>query len=74
MKSRFRRPTGQRRYKRMFIIVAEGTVTEQEYFQLLNDESIIRVKCLKNRSNLTPKQALLRVREHLEDVPPIVES
>jgi len=65
MKSRFRRPMGQRHYKRMFVIVAEGTVTEQEYFQLLNDESIICVKCLKNRSNLTPKEALLRVREHI---------
>ncbi len=69
MKSRFRRPTGQRRYKRMFVIVAEGKVTEQEYFQLLNDESIIRVKCLKNRNNLTPQEALLRVREHIRKEP-----
>jgi len=69
MKSRFRRPTGQRRYKRMFVIVAEGTVTEQEYFQLLNDESIIRVNCLKNRSNLTPKDALQRVREYIHKEP-----
>jgi hypothetical protein len=65
MKSRYRRPEGQRRYKRMFVIVAEGTVTEQEYFQLLDDESIIRVRCLKNRKNLSPKEALLRVREHI---------
>jgi hypothetical protein len=65
MKPYFRRPTGQRRYKRMFVIVAEGKVTEQEYFQLLNNESIIRVKCLKNRNNLTPKDALLRVREYI---------
>jgi hypothetical protein len=69
MKSRFRRPTGQRRYKRMFVIVAEGTVTEQEYFQLLNDESIIHIKCLRNRSNLTPKDALLRVREYVRNEP-----
>jgi uncharacterized protein YpiB (UPF0302 family) len=65
MKPHFRRLAGKRRYKRMFVIVAEGKVTEQEYFQLLNDESIIHVKCLKNRSNLTPKEALLRVREHI---------
>jgi hypothetical protein len=69
MKPNFRRPTGQRRYKRMFVIVAEGKVTEQEYFQLLNDESIIRVKCLRNRSNLTPKDALLRVREYVRNEP-----
>jgi hypothetical protein len=65
MKPHFRRPAGQRRYKRMFVIVAEGTVTEQEYFQLLNEESIIHIKCLRNRSNLTPQEALLRVREHI---------
>jgi hypothetical protein len=69
MKSRFRRPTGQRRYKQMFVIVAEGTVTEQEYFQLLNDESIIHIKCLRNRSNLTPKDALQRVREYVRNEP-----
>ena len=69
MKSRFRRPIGQRRYKRMFVIVAEGTVTEQEYFQLLNDESIIRVKCLKNRINLMPQDALKRVREYVRREP-----
>lgn len=65
MKSRFHRPQGQRRYKRMFVIVAEGTVTEQEYFQLLNDESIIHVKCLKNRNNLPPKEALRRISEYV---------
>lgn len=65
MKSRYDRPEGQRRYKKMFIIVAEGTVTEQEYFQLLTVDSIIHIKCLRNRSNLTPKEALLRVREHI---------
>jgi len=65
MKPYFRRPTGQRRYKRMFVIVAEGSVTEQEYFQLLSDESIIHIKCLRNRGNLTPKEALLRIREHI---------
>ncbi|MGA2671710.1 MAG: RloB family protein [Terracidiphilus sp.] len=65
MNSHFRRHGGQRRYKRMFVIVAEGTVTKQEYFSLLNEELIVRVKCLRNRSNLPPKEALLRVREYI---------
>jgi hypothetical protein len=65
MKPHFGRPAGKRRYKRMFVIVAEGTVTEQEYFQLLSEESIIHIKCLRNRSNLNPKDALLRVREYI---------
>ncbi len=41
MTSRFSRPRAERRYKRMFVIVAEGTVTEQEYFPLLNGELIV---------------------------------
>jgi hypothetical protein len=63
MKSRFHRTEGQRRYKRMFVIVAEGTVTEREYFQLLNDDSIIHVKCIKNRNTLPPMEALRRIKE-----------
>ena len=65
MMSRFHRTEGQRRYKRMFVIVAEGTVTEREYFQLLNDQSIIHVKCLKNRNNLPPREALRCVNEYV---------
>ena len=65
MKRRLRRKQGERRYKRMFVIVAEGTVTEQEYFALLNEESIVRVKCLKNTKNLPPQQALKHVREYV---------
>jgi RloB-like protein len=61
MTARFRRKLGQRRYRRMFVIVAEGTVTEQEYFPLLSDESIVHIKCLKNRRGLTPREALKRV-------------
>ena len=63
MTSQFRRSQGKRRYKRMFVIVAEGTVTEQEYFRLFEDESLVegslvRVKCLPNKTNLPPKDAL----------------
>jgi len=65
MTGRFRRKMGVRRYKRMFVIVAEGTVTEQEYFDLLNDESIVRVRCLRNPRNLTPRDALERIRNFL---------
>ncbi len=65
MTPRFRRPTGQRRYKNMFVVVAEGTVTEREYFSLMNEDSIVRVKCLKSRSNLPPKEALRRAQEYV---------
>ncbi len=61
----FRRPLGTRRYKRMFVIVAEGTVTEQEYFALLEEPTIVRVKCLSNKQNLPPDKALDRVQEYV---------
>jgi hypothetical protein len=65
MTSPFRRPEGQRRYKRLFVIIAEGTVTEQEYFPLLNEDLIVQIKCLKGRSNLPPKKALRRAQEYV---------
>ena len=65
MTSRLSRHQGQRRYKRMFIVVAEGTVSEQEYFHLLNEDLIVHVRCLRNRNNLPPKEALLRVLEYV---------
>jgi len=54
----------------MFVIVAEGTVTEQEYFHLFEDEllvegSFVHVKCLPNKANLPPREALRRVREYV---------
>lgn len=66
MTSRFSRPKATRRYKRLFVIVAEGTVTEQEYFPLLNEELIVHIKCLKNRNNLPPIEALRRVRDYVK--------
>ena len=67
MIARFRRKPGERRYKRMFVIVDEGTVTEQEYFPLLSDETIVHIKCLRNRQNLPPREALERVRTYVRE-------
>jgi hypothetical protein len=67
MNSRFRRKLGERRYKRMFVIVAEGTVTEQEYFALFNDESIVHIKCLRHRHNLPPKDALKQAHDYIRE-------
>jgi hypothetical protein len=51
----------------MFVIIAEGTVTEQEYFPLLNEDLIVHVKCLRTRSNLSPKEALRRAQEYVRN-------
>jgi hypothetical protein len=43
-----RRPLGEKRYKKLFLLATEGTRTEPEYFERCNDEqSIVRVRCLK---------------------------
>ena len=45
---KFQRPLGERRYKKLFLIAAEGIKTEPIYFGLFADEtSIVRVNCLK---------------------------
>jgi hypothetical protein len=67
MSRRFGRVLGMRRYKRMFVVVAEGTVSEYEYFQLLNDKAIVRVKCLRSSGNRPPLEALKHVRKYVSE-------
>ena len=64
---RFIRPQGERRYRRMFVIVAEGTVTEPQYFSLLSEESIVKVICLKNTNGLTPEKALNHIEKYVRE-------
>ncbi len=66
-KKRFGRVRGQRPYRRMFIIVAEGSVTEKEYFDLFRDDTVVHVKCLKNTKSVPPDQALLRIEEYIKE-------
>ena len=67
MKTQFRRLVGKRRYKRMFVIVAEGTVSEFEYFRILDSSAIVHIRCLRNRNNLPPEEALKRVQEFVAE-------
>ena len=63
----FRRPYGQRRYRRLFVIAAEGEKTEPRYFALFNDASVIHVHCLRWRGDNSPDQVLRRMEQYLED-------
>lgn len=64
---KFQRPLGERRYKKLFLIAAEGTKTEPLYFGLFADEaSIVRVSCLKGKLDSSPPQILKRMTEHLK--------
>ena len=52
----FRRPRDERRYKRMFVLSTEGTITEPQYFSMFNnDTTVLHVKILKNRGSAPPK-------------------
>src|SRR5688572_19331781 len=63
----FERPLGERRYKKLFVIAAEGIKTETQYFEIFNksDEHIIKIKCLKGNFQSSPFQVLKRMKNYL---------
>lgn len=68
---RFQRPLGQKRYKKLFIIAAEGNKTEIQYFNKLKTlegiPSIIYIECLKGSHKSSPHQVLKRMLRHLKN-------
>ena len=61
-----KRPLGERRYKKLFIIATEGVKTEPRYFVLFNNrQSVIKVQCLRGKSESSPPQVLRRMAEYL---------
>jgi len=67
---RFNRVSGSRRYKRLFVLGVEGSVTEPGYFDLFNsDDTILKVKCLKSGSDSSPERVLERLKKHLDNNP-----
>lgn len=51
----FKRPVGTRLYRKLFIIAAEGTKTEPQYFKMFNNrESVVQVTCLRSRGSAPP--------------------
>jgi len=63
----FKRPRGQRRYKRMFILSTEGTVTEPQYFSMFNnDTTVLHVKVLKNKGS-SPIKVLKELEIYLKE-------
>lgn len=64
---RFRRPYGERRYRKMFVIATEGNKTEPLYFGIFNDQqSVIHVRCLKSRHESAPPQVMKRMEDFIE--------
>ncbi|MBN2525739.1 MAG: RloB domain-containing protein [Deltaproteobacteria bacterium] len=63
---KFQRQLGQRRYRKLFVIAVEGVKTEPQYFAIFNDQqSVIRVNCLKGSHGSAPPKVLKRMEEHL---------
>lgn len=57
-----RRPQGERRYRKLFLLATEGARTEPDYFESFNDEqSVVRVRCLKSGHKSAPPQVLKRM-------------
>ena len=64
---KYRRPTGERRYRKLFLIATEGDKTEPQYFAILNDHhSVIHVDCIKSKHHSSPLQVLKRMEDRLK--------
>ncbi|NLW08686.1 MAG: RloB domain-containing protein [Firmicutes bacterium] len=66
----FRRPLGERRYRKMFVIATEGAKTEPEYFSILQQivgNVIVNIKCLTRDKKSAPRSVLDRMKRFLDD-------
>ncbi|KPA08800.1 abortive phage resistance protein [Candidatus Magnetomorum sp. HK-1] len=61
----FKRPLGQKSYRKLFVIAVEGAKTEPQYFTIFNNQqSIIRIHCLKG-AHSSPPYVLKRMLNYL---------
>lgn len=68
MRRSFARPTGQQAYRKLFLIAAEGSKTEPQYFSLFNNRhATIQIKCLKGGHGSSPPQVLKRMKTWLQE-------
>lgn len=67
---KYKRPFGQRPYRKLFIITTEGSVTEPEYFSMFNNENnTIQIKCIRSGKKSDPKNVLKRMKKYVTDNP-----
>ena len=66
---KFQRSLGELPYKKLFVLAVEGVKTEPQYFGIFNNQqSVIRVSCLKSSHESSPLQVLKRMEDHLRQV------
>jgi hypothetical protein len=64
----FRRPLGDRHYKRLFIVAVEGAKTEPQYFTTLDDrQSVVKVECLKRNKGSASIYVLKGMQRRLKE-------
>lgn len=64
----FSRPPGKRRYRKLFVIATEGTITEPIYFSLFNDQNaVVRVSCVKGKKSDYPLTTLKRLKKKIAE-------
>lgn len=65
--SRFTRATGGRRYKKLFLVAAEGKNTENQYFGIFcGKTSVVHVRCLKHGNQSAPGYLLKTMKKELK--------
>jgi uncharacterized protein YpiB (UPF0302 family) len=63
----FHRKLGKRRYRKLFIIAAEGKKTEPQYFAVLNNQqSFVQIECLRSKGRTSSTQVLERMENRLK--------
>lgn len=67
--ARFERKTNQRRYKKLFVVAAEGRNTESQYFGFLGRKnSVVRVHCIKHGDKSSPVYLLKAIEKYLKEI------
>lgn len=67
IRRKFERQSGQRSYRKLFLIAAEGEKTEQQYFNFFNSRTAtIKVECLKSGHGSSPFHVLKRMKTELK--------
>lgn len=63
---KFKRSTGERRYRKMFVLATEGSKTESQYFKIFKDSNlVVHIEFLKKIGDSAPTQVLERMRKYL---------
>lgn len=69
MRSRFKRPLGQRRYRRLFVLAAEGQKTEPDYFNLFRTRQGIHIVFVPTKGASSPDNVLRAMQKYLRHNP-----